>query len=81
MATLTLRNIDDAAKQALRERAAKRGSSMEREAAAVMRRGRDGMQARKRRATVEDILKLGIAPKEPFDLKKLTDEMWDEGLL
>lgn len=37
MASLTIRNLDDAVKQGLRRRAAERGVSMEEEARAVLR--------------------------------------------
>ncbi|OCW57530.1 FitA-like ribbon-helix-helix domain-containing protein [Hoeflea olei] len=39
MATLTIRNLDDTVKQALRERAARHGVSMEEEARVLLRRG------------------------------------------
>lgn len=39
MATLTIRNLDDSVKQALRERAARHGVSMEEEARIVLRQG------------------------------------------
>lgn len=39
MATLTIRNLDDSVKQALRERAARHGVSMEEEARVLLRRG------------------------------------------
>ena len=29
---------------------------------------------------LEELRKLGAKPAEPFDLKKVSDEMWDEGL-
>jgi len=38
MATLTIRNLDDSVKQALRERAARHGMSMEEEARVLLRR-------------------------------------------
>ncbi|MEP3436961.1 MAG: plasmid stabilization protein [Hoeflea sp.] len=38
MATLTIRNLDDTVKQALRERAARHGVSMEEEARVLLRR-------------------------------------------
>ncbi|MCY0093140.1 FitA-like ribbon-helix-helix domain-containing protein [Hoeflea ulvae] len=39
MATLTIRNLDDSVKQALRERAARHGVSMEEEARVMLREG------------------------------------------
>lgn len=79
MGTLTIRNLDDDVKRELRRRAAERGVSMEQEA---RDRLTESVGLRKsRKATVEEILALGRKPDKPFDLKKLTDEMWDEGLL
>jgi len=43
MATLTIRNLDDSVKQALRERAARHGVSMEEEARVLLRRGLSGV--------------------------------------
>lgn len=42
MATLTIRNLDDSVKQALRERAARHGVSMEEEARVLLRAGLSG---------------------------------------
>ncbi|PWW00135.1 hypothetical protein DFR52_103337 [Hoeflea marina] len=42
MATLTIRNLDDSVKQALRERAARHGVSMEEEARVLLRTGLSG---------------------------------------
>ena len=42
MATLTIRNLDDEVKQALRERAARHGVSMEEEARVLLRFGLSG---------------------------------------
>ena len=42
MATLTIRNLDDSVKQALRERAARNGRSMEEEARILIRHGMGG---------------------------------------
>ncbi|AZO66502.1 MAG: hypothetical protein E5Y88_25510 [Mesorhizobium sp.] len=78
MGTLTIRNLDDSVKQALRERAAARGVSMEQEAREVL--AREVKSPARRRIDVDKVLALGVKPAEPFDLKKLADEMWDEGL-
>ena len=86
MGTLTIRNVNDAVKQKLRERAAARGVSMEQEIREILcnvampanppRKG-----AWRLRASRKEILALGRRPERPFDLKALTDHMWDEGLL
>jgi len=46
--TITVRNLDDDIKQALRERAAKRGVSMEQEVRAILREATTEEPARKR---------------------------------
>jgi plasmid stability protein len=79
MSTLTIRNLDPEVKHQLRKLAAERGVSMEQEA-------RDRLATsvgvvKRRKPSVEEILALGRKPDKPFDLKKVTDEMWDEGLL
>lgn len=79
MGTLTIRNLDDHVKQELRKRAAARGVSMEQEARDVLSKAVD--LPRRSKPSIEEILALGVKPPEPIDQKKLTDEMWDEGLL
>lgn len=49
MATLTIRNLDDSVKQALRERAARHGVSMEEEARVLLRASLSGAD----KATIE----------------------------
>jgi plasmid stability protein len=78
VSTLTIRNLDDHVKQQLRESAAARGVSMEQEA-------RDRLAesfnvSRRKRSILEDLRRLGEKPSKPFDLKKVSDEMWDQGL-
>ena len=79
MATLTIRNLDEDVKREIRKAAAERGVSMEQEV-------RDRLTAafgrvRKSRPTVEEVLrKFGRMPKKAFDLRQVTDEMWQEGL-
>lgn len=48
MSTITVRNLDDDIKQALRERAAKRGVSMEQEVRAILRDVTAGQPTEKR---------------------------------
>ena len=86
MSTLTIRNLDDDTKQKLRERAAARGVSMEQEARSILRdvtmsESRTPAGAWRLKASREEILALASRPKKPFDLKALSDHMWDEGLL
>lgn len=79
MGTLTIRNLNDAVKQELRKRAAARGVSMEQEVRDLLERS-VGVSRRKK-SILADLKKLGAKPDEPFDLKKVSDQMWDEGLL
>jgi plasmid stability protein len=86
MGTLTIRNIDDTVKQRLRERAAAHGVSMEQEIREILRNvavpaNPPRKSAWRLKASRGEILALGRKPERPFDLKALTDHMWDEGLL
>jgi antitoxin FitA len=76
--TLTIRNLDDRLKQALRERAARRGVSMEQEMREVITKGT--ARPRRRESILEELRLLGAKPSEPFDQKKISDEMWDESV-
>lgn len=93
MATLTIRNLDESIKRRLRVRAAEHGVSMEEEARAILRASLTEVSERGRPAaagtpqakwhldmTLEELLAFGRKPERPFDLKKLSDEMWDESL-
>lgn len=88
MATLTIRNLDDEVKRALRRRAADHGVSMEQEARTILREAAlekppapVAAGTWRLKATKEEILALGRKPDgKDFDLKKLSDEIWDEGL-
>ena len=81
MGTLTIRNLDDDVKQALRERAAARGVSMEEEARRTLALSvtAEAADGKRRRPRLEVLRELAVKPKEPFDLKKISDELWDEG--
>jgi len=76
---MMIRNVPDELKRELRRRAADRGVSMEQEARDALARGVAAPAAR-RKPLIEALSKLGRKPKQPFDLKKVSDEMWDEGL-
>ena len=77
MGTLTIRNLDDRVKRKLRERAAAHGVSMEQEARSVLAEAvGEGKRRQRRKATLEEILALGIRPSEPFDQKAAADELW-----
>lgn len=79
MSTLTIRNLDENVKQALRKRAAERGVSMEQEAREAL--AESVARPRRRQSILEDLRRLGVKPDKHFDQKKISDEMWDEGLL
>jgi plasmid stability protein len=85
MGTLTVRNVDDDVKRVLRRRAAEHGVSVEQEVRTILRAVTHPDEPEKGawrlKATKEEILALGQRPKRPFDLKALSDHMWDEGLL
>ena len=76
MASLMIRNLEESVKHELRKRAAERGVSMEQEA---RDRLAESLGTPKRRKSIfDDLTRLGVAPDEPFDQKKITDEMWEE---
>jgi plasmid stability protein len=76
MGTLTIRNLDDAVKRELRKRAAERGVSMEQEARDTLARG-IATEPKRRKPLAEELRKLAVTPKEPFDQKKVSDELWN----
>lgn len=79
MGTLTIRDLDESVKQRLREQAASRGLAMEK---VVRRMLRQGVMPRRRKGSIfDELTRLGVKPDEPFDQKKFTDALWDEGLL
>lgn len=80
MSTLTIRKIDGAVKQALRERAAARGISMEEAARRIITEDVMPRRRKHKRLAVDEILALGTRPEKPWDQKPLADEMWDESL-
>ena len=79
MASITIRNLDDDLKQALRERAARNGHSMEEEVRRLISNA--VAKPAKPKFDIDEIKrKYSKKPAEPFDLKELTDELWEEGL-
>lgn len=83
MASLTVRNIEDDVKAALRLRAARRGVSVESEVRDILRaaaREENGLwkeSEAQREARIERILALGQPPLAPFDLKAFSDALSD----
>ncbi|MCI5077686.1 hypothetical protein [Oricola sp.] len=77
MATLTIRNLDDQVKQALREQAARHGVSMEEEVRTLLTKAVSS--GGRRRLTAEEIVaKHARSPDKPVDQKALSDAMWEE---
>ena len=86
MGTLTIRNLDDDTKRALRLRAAQKGVSMEQEVRTILREATSAGRPQKTgkwrlKASREDILALGRKPDRLVHLKPLSDQLWDEGSL
>lgn len=86
MSALTVRNIDDDVKLALRRRAAEHGVSVEQEVRSILKavalpEKQPQKGAWRLKASKEEILALGQRPQRSFDLKAVSDHMWDEGLL
>jgi len=82
MNALTIRNLDERTQQALRERAAEHGVSVEQEAGEVLKKAILGEQSSSQKrwrlkATMEEILALGHKPGEPVDHKSESDALYD----
>lgn len=75
MPTITVRKLDEETKQALRERAAAHGESMEEEARRILTESVRGAHQRTN-PRVEDLLALGISPRAAFDQKAEFDALW-----
>lgn len=87
MATLTIRNVPDHVKQALRERAAANGVSMEEELRRIVADSADARRPRKSTISSEEILRRAdmLDAEKPSDpryetmtQKEISDEMWRE---
>jgi plasmid stability protein len=76
MSALTIRNLDDDVKHALRKRAAEHGVSMEQEARNILTHETMGRVATRKRPSLEELMKLSRKPAEPFDSKRAQDELW-----
>jgi phosphopantothenoylcysteine decarboxylase/phosphopantothenate--cysteine ligase len=74
MGTLTIRNLDDGVKRELRKRAAERGVSMEQEARDALA-CEIAVEQKRRKPLAEELRKLAVTPEEPFDQKKVSDEL------
>lgn len=82
MGSMTIRNIDDDVKTALRLRAARRGVSMEHEVRDILREavrepGSRRLTDQERAEKVARLLSYAQPPLEPFDLKAFSDDLSD----
>jgi len=77
MSTVTVRNLDESVKQALRERAAGRGVSMEQEIRDALARDVRNGPGRRPKASLEEIMRLSRKPDRAFDFEQAQDEVWD----
>ena len=77
MSTVTVRNLDESVKQALRERAAGRGVSMEQEIRDALARDVRNGPDRRPKASLEEIMRLSRKPDRPFAFEQAQDEVWD----
>lgn len=82
MASLTVRNIEDDVKAALRLRAARHGVSMENEIRSILRTAARAERVatetdEDRAARVARMIALGRPSPEPFDLKRFSDALED----
>ncbi|MGI9477191.1 MAG: FitA-like ribbon-helix-helix domain-containing protein [Hyphomicrobiaceae bacterium] len=73
MASITIRNLTDDDKQALREQAARHGRSMEAEARSILREALRGKEDRPRRNLAEEIRAL-FGPLGGVDLPEIPRE-------
>lgn len=79
MGTLTIRNLDDTVKAKLRLAAAARGVSMEEEARRRLKESVCLPENTWKKPTVKDLLQFSVKPAVTFDLKKISDEMSEDG--
>ncbi len=79
MGSLTIRKLDDDIKTRLRLSAAAKGISMEEEARRRLKESLNLPGPIKKKPTVEELLKFSVKPTVPFDLKKVSDELSEEG--
>ncbi len=81
MATLTIRNVDEKVRKALRKRAAENDVSMEEEVRRILARSvspsEENTRQEKRRRRLDALRKVGANPVNSFDLKAISDEIWN----
>ncbi|EKF44130.1 FitA-like ribbon-helix-helix domain-containing protein [Nitratireductor indicus] len=81
MATLTIRNVDEKVRKALRKRAAENDVSMEEEVRRILARSvgpsEENARQEKRRRRLDALRKVGANPVDTFDLKAISDDIWN----
>ena len=80
MATLTIRNVDEKVRRALKKRAAENDVSMEEEVRRILAKSvqpRQNTRTQKIRHRIELIESVSMSPIGPFNLKAITDEIWN----
>lgn len=80
MTALTISEFDDDLHERLSRRALTHGVTPEQEARAIRVHALADAQSGRRKPSIEELAKFSVKPTEPFDLKALSDEMWDESL-
>lgn len=81
MATLTIRNVDEKVRRALRRRAAENDVSMEEEVRRILARSvqlaDDPAQHQSKALRAETLNTVSMRPIGEFDLKAISDEIWN----
>ncbi|QZZ37372.1 plasmid stabilization protein [Nitratireductor kimnyeongensis] len=80
MATLTIRNVDEKVRRALKKQAAENDVSMEEEVRRILVKSVNPTQItrdKNARHRIELIESISMRPIGPFDLKAITDEIWN----
>ena len=80
MATLTIRNVDEKVRRALKKRAAENDVSMEEEVRRILAKSvlpQKNTRKDKILHRIELIESVSMRPIGPFDLKAITDEIWN----
>jgi antitoxin FitA len=81
MATLTIRNIDDATEAELRRRAAERGVTVEEVVHQMLAENIPVHPRHARKPRIDEMTRLGVKPLGPFNLKTVSDTLWDDSSL
>lgn len=69
MSTITVRNVDDSIKQALRVKAARKGVSLEEEVRSILRREATASERQPRHSNLYDAIRELVEPHGGFELE------------